>query len=118
MKRLIVLYTLIAFASMAMAQILVPMGSGLPAAPDKFASYHNGIAAVYDDRDGNIELQVWNGDFWYALETPNLPNTGLTSNGEFKIIDLLAYDDVLYLAVGYTHKLSPSAQKQHTSLGK
>jgi hypothetical protein len=110
MKRLIVLYTLIAFASMAMAQILVPMGSGLPAAPDKFASYHNGIAAVYDDRDGNIELQVWNGDFWYALETPNLPNTGLTSNGEFKIIDLLAYDDVLYLAVGYTHKLSPSAQ--------
>ena len=110
MKRLVVLYTLIAFASMAMAQILVPMGSGLPAAPDKFASYKNGIAAVYDDRDGNIELQVWNGDFWYALESPDLPTTGLTSNGEFKIIDLLAHENALYLAVGYTQKLTSSAQ--------
>lgn len=110
MRRLVGLYIIIALAATSMAQILVPMGSGLPAAPDKFASYHNGIAAVYDDRDGNIELQVWNGDFWYSLETPDLPSTGLTTNGEFKIIDLLAYDDALYLAVGYTNKLSPSAQ--------
>lgn len=81
----------------AQAQILVPLGKGLPSAPDKIASHQNGLAAAFGDRDNHINVHVWNGDFWYSLPAPILPKT----SSEYKIIDLISFGNELYLASGY-----------------
>jgi len=87
------------------AQILAPMGEGLPEAPDKITSYKSGIVVVYDDRHSEIELQVWNGDFWYALEKPILPKVGEDINGTYSIVDLLSFNNDIYLATAYEQKV-------------
>jgi hypothetical protein len=89
-------------------QILSPMGLGLPSAPDKIAKYGGGVVVAYDDRDGNIELQIWNGHFWNKITTPNIPKTGVKTDGEFKIIDLLTSNGKIYLAVGYENRSNPT----------
>jgi hypothetical protein len=110
MRRLVGLYIIIACALNSIGQILIPMGKGLPSAPDKFTEYRNGIAAVYDDRNGNIEIQVWNGDFWYSLQKPNLPKTGVSADGDLQIVDLIQHNDALYLSVSYTTKYTSNAK--------
>jgi hypothetical protein len=80
------------------------MGLGLPSAPDKITQYNDGIVVAYDDRDGRVELQVWNGHFWNKIATPNIPRTGLKPDGEFKVLDLLSINGEILLAVGYENR--------------
>lgn len=89
-------------------QILSPMGLGLPYVPDKIVEYKDGIVVAYDDREGNIELQIWNGHFWNKINTPNIPRTGIKTDGEFKIIDLLSLNEKIYLAIGYENRSNPT----------
>ncbi len=89
-------------------QILSPMGLGLPYVPDKIVEYKDGIVVAYDDREGNIELQLWNGHFWNKINTPNIPRTGIKTDGEFKIIDLLSLNEKIYLAIGYENRSNPT----------
>lgn len=89
-------------------QILSPMGLGLPYVPDKIVEYKDGIVAAYDDREGNVELQIWNGHFWNKINTPNIPRTGIKTDGEFKIIDLLSLNEKIYLAIGYENRSNPT----------
>jgi hypothetical protein len=91
------------------AQILTPMGSGLPASPDKIAAYNDNVVVAYSTRDNDIELQVWNGDFWYILPSPQLPKAESTSFGKFQILDLLSFEGKVYLAAGYKQKLDDQA---------
>lgn len=109
MRRLALHIASLLFLCAAQAQILSPMGEGLPAAPDKIANHNEGLVVAYDDRDNNINLQIWNGDFWYALPTPSLPATGKSDFGTYSIIDLLSTNDNIYLVAGYTTKLNSSA---------
>ena len=103
--RKLVLYILTLFVSMsASAQILAPMGQGLPAAPDKITEYGDGLIVAYDDRENHIHITVWNGHFWNALPDPQLPNT----SSEFQIIDLIVYDGGVYLAVGHSEQQNGS----------
>ncbi|MBT8326203.1 MAG: T9SS type A sorting domain-containing protein [Bacteroidia bacterium] len=83
------------------AQIVAPMGYGLPATPQKIASYNDGIISIYANNQNEAELQVWNGDFWYKIESPQLPKLGTTQFGEFKIIDLIEYNNAIYLCAAY-----------------
>ncbi len=108
--RKIVLYIatlLIVYATQA--QILAPMGKGLPAAPDKIANHEGGVVVAYDDRDNVINLQIWNGDFWYVLPTPALPSTGATPLGTYQIIDLISFENDIYLMTGYDQNLPVGA---------
>ena len=106
MTRLVLNIALLLSSSFLFGQILSPMGLGLPSAPDKITEYKDGIAVAYDNRDGNIELQIWNGHFWNKITTPNIPKTGIKADGEFKILDLLSSNDKIYLAAGYENRIN------------
>ena len=106
MIRLVLNIALLLSSSFLFGQILSPMGLGLPSAPDKITEYKGGIAVAYDNRDGNIELQIWNGHFWNKITTPNIPKTGIKADGEFKILDLLSFNDKIYLAAGYENRVN------------
>ncbi|PCJ63129.1 MAG: hypothetical protein COA58_16600 [Bacteroidetes bacterium] len=105
MKRFLGHIVVLLFVCQASAQILAPMGKGLPEAPDKIAEYKSGIVVVYDNQYSDVELQVWNGDFWYTLEKPNLPKIGSSDNGNYTIVDLLTFNDEVYLATAYETKI-------------
>jgi len=90
MTRFVLNIILILSSSFLFGQVLSPMGLGLPSAPDKISQHNDGIVVAYDDRNGKIELQVWNGHFWNKITPPNIPKTGLKPDGEFKILDLLS----------------------------
>ena len=108
MTRLILNIIFLLSGQLLFSQILSPMGLGLPSAPDKIAEYNGGVVVAYDDRDGNVELQIWNGHFWNKITTPDIPKTGIKTDGEFKIIDLLSLNDKIFLAVGYDNRSNPT----------
>lgn len=96
-------------ATVAKAQILAPMGHGLPAAPQKIASYQQGLVVAYENQASEVELQVWNGDFWYTITKPSLPKLGNNGLGTYAIIDLITYNNEIYLATAYTERSSSQA---------
>lgn len=104
MNRLMLNIVLILSSPFLFGQVLSPMGLGLPSAPDKISQHNDGLVVAYDDRDGRIEVQVWNGHFWNKITTPNIPKTGLKPDGEFKILDLLSSNGEILLAVGYENR--------------
>ena len=104
MTRFVLNIILILSSSFLFGQVLSPMGLGLPSAPDKISQHNDGIVVAYDDRNGKIELQVWNGHFWNKITPPNIPKTGLKPDGEFKILDLLSSNGEILLAVGYENR--------------
>jgi hypothetical protein len=109
-KRKIIHIVLALFLGLSVnAQILAPMGYGLPAAPQKITSYNNGLIVAYENQSKDIELQVWNGDFWYKIEKPNLPKLGTNTDGLYTIVDLAEYNGEIYLCAAYTSKLNASA---------
>ena len=79
MTRLILNIMLLLSGQLLFGQILSPMGLGLPSAPDKIAKYGGGVVVAYDDRDGNIELQIWNGHFWNKITVLTKNNENTTS---------------------------------------
>ena len=93
----------------ASAQIVAPMGYGVPASPQKITSYKAGIIIVYQNLNNEAELQVWNGDFWYKIATPPIPKLGPSANGTLKIIDLLEFNNSIYLTAAYEPKLNANA---------
>ena len=109
MKRLVLhIFFLLAFIAVN-AQVLTPMGSGLPASPEKIASSNENLMVAYTNLSNQIELQQWNGDFWQKLPSPNLPKVETTSNGYYQIIDLIAFEGNTYLVSGYKVKFAPNA---------
>ena len=108
MNKLVLNIIFILIGNLMYGQILSPMGLGLPSVPDKIAQHEDGIVVAYDDRDGNIELQIWNGHFWNKINTPDIPKTGIKTDGEYKIIDLISLNDKIYLAVGYENRNNPT----------
>lgn len=104
MKRIALYITAAIITCATYAQILAPIGAGLPAAPDKIANHKSGIVVAYDDRDNIINVQIWNGDFWNVLPTPDLPKTNSSTTGEYRIIDLISFEEDIYLMTGYTQK--------------
>ena len=109
MKRLVLhIFVLLAFIAVN-AQVLTPMGSGLPASPEKIASSNENLMVAYTNLSNQIELQQWNGDFWQKLPSPNLPKVETTSNGYYQIIDLIAFEGNTYLVSGYKVKFAPNA---------
>ncbi|MGB0849626.1 MAG: DUF7619 domain-containing protein [Bacteroidia bacterium] len=112
MKRIVLHIALLLMVALQVsAQILSPMGNGLPAAPDKIIEYQSGIAVAYSDRDNNIDVQIWNGDFWNTTTRPDLPKTTLPIRGHHHIIDLLSIDKDIYLVAGYDKK--PLGETNH-----
>ena len=87
MKRLLIHIVALLFVLQRPAQILAPMGEGLPAAPDKIAKHGNGVVVAYDNRDNVIEVKMWNGDFWNSTGPINIPPT----TEKFKIADLYPF---------------------------
>lgn len=96
MKKLFLIYIALFCYFFAGAQILAPMGSGLPAAPDKISTYKEGVAVVYTDKNLEIGVQYWNGDFWNEIPSPI--SSALVQQ---QVLDLIAHNDVLYLAYSY-----------------
>ncbi|MFB1002650.1 MAG: T9SS type A sorting domain-containing protein [Bacteroidia bacterium] len=109
MRRIVLHIATLLIVCATQAQILAPMGKGLPAAPDKIANHKDGVVAAYNDRDNIINLQIWNGDFWYTLPTPALPRTGTTPLGTYQIIDLISFENDIYLMTGYNQNLPVGA---------
>ena len=109
-KKGIYIVILLLFGVIAEAQIVAPMGYGLPAAPEKISSYNDGIITVYANNNNEVELQVWNGDFWYKIKSPQLPKVGTNSNGIFRIVDLVEYSKNIYLCAAYESKTSGIAK--------
>lgn len=97
MKRLLIHIVALLFVLQLPAQILAPMGEGLPAAPDKIAKHGNGVVVAYDNRDNVIEVKMWNGDFWNSTGPINIPPT----TEKFKIADLYSFNSSIYLASSY-----------------
>ncbi|MEY2923600.1 MAG: hypothetical protein RLZZ337_140, partial [Bacteroidota bacterium] len=93
----------------AHSQILAPMGYGVPASPKKITSYQAGIVIVYENLNDEAELQVWNGDFWYKIENPPLPKLETTTNGTLQIVDLIEFNNSIYLTAAYDPKVNSSA---------
>jgi len=109
MKRL-VLHIIVFLVFIAVnAQVLTPMGSGLPVSPEKIATNNTNLLVAYTNLSNDIELQMWNGDFWQKLPNPNLPKVETTRNGFYQIIDLIAFEGNTYLLSGYKTKLNPDA---------
>jgi hypothetical protein len=109
MKRLVLhIFVLLMFVAVN-AQVLTPMGSGLPASPEKIATNSENLMVAYTNLSNEIELQQWNGDFWQKLPSPNLPKVETTANGYYQIIDLIAFEGNTYIVTGYKTKLSPNA---------
>ncbi len=102
MRRFILHIVALLIVSLSYAQILAPMGQGLPAAPKKIASYNDGVVVAYSTSFDDIDLQIWNGDFWYKLQRPNLEKTSDT----YKIIDLISHNGDVYLATGKANSTS------------
>ena len=114
MKRLVLhIFVLLVFVAVN-AQVLTPMGSGLPASPEKIATNSENLMVAYTNLSNEIELQQWNGDFWQKLPSPKLPKVETTSNGYYQIIDLIAFEGNTYLVTGYKTKLSPNATNSIT----
>ena len=91
MKRLVLhIFVFLVFITVN-AQVLTPMGSGLPVSPEKIATNKDNLMVAYTNLSNEIELQMWNGDFWQKLPSPNLPKVGTSSNGFYQIIDLMAF---------------------------
>lgn len=109
MKRIIYYIATLLLAFTLNAQIVSPLGYGLPAYPEKVTDFEDGLIAVYKNKDDKIELQQWNGDFWFKLQNPSLPELGHNSNGYYEIIDLVEYAGDIYLLTGYTTKLTSNA---------
>lgn len=108
-KRLTHIALVLCIALSMQAQVVAPLGYGLPYTPEKISKFNNGIAAVYIDADDIVQLQIWNGDFWYALETPPLPLAGSNSMGYLEIKDLKQVGNNLYLLAEHTLDLMPNA---------
>jgi len=104
MRKIVLHIAFLLLVCAAQAQILAPLGNGLPAAPQKIANHKDGIVTVYNDRDDIINLQIWNGDFWYELPTPVLPKTGPSPLGTYEILDLISFESNIYLMTGYATK--------------
>jgi len=102
MKRFILHIVALLAVSFSYAQILAPMGQGLPAAPKKIASYNDGVVVAYSTSFDAIDLQIWNGDFWYKLQRPTLEKT----SESYKIIDLISHNGDVYLATGKANSTS------------
>jgi len=100
-SRLLHIVLFCCLTALVSAQIVSPMGYGLPAAPQKLSTYNTGLVAAYENKANEIELQVWNGDFWYKIETPTLPKTNQFSNNNLEILDLLEHNNNVYLVAGY-----------------
>lgn len=96
MKRLLLHIVTLLSVSLSSAQILAPMGAGLPAAPQKIAAHGTGVVVAYSTSFDDIELQVWNGDFWYKIDRPSVDKT----SESYKIIDLISFENNVYLATG------------------
>jgi hypothetical protein len=112
MKRLVLhIFVFLVFITVN-AQVLTPMGSGLPVSPEKIATNKDNLMVAYTNLSNEIELQMWNGDFWQKLPSPNLPKVGTSSNGFYQIIDLIAFEGNTYLLTGYKTKLDPNAINQ------
>lgn len=109
MKKILHIAILLCFTIGVNAQVVTPLGYGLPYAPEQIAKYNDGIAAVYVDADEVVQLQVWNGDFWYQLETPPLPLAGSNSMGYLEIKDLVQLNGDLFLLAEHTLDLMPNA---------
>ena len=92
------------------AQIVAPMGYGLPATPQKISTYNNGLVTVYANNQDEVELQVWNGDFWFKIASPQLPKLESTSEGEFKIVDLVEFNGEIYLCAAFENKVSTTSK--------
>jgi uncharacterized repeat protein (TIGR01451 family) len=107
MRRFISHIVALLIVSFSYAQILAPMGQGLPAAPKKIASYNDGVVVAYSTSFDDIDLQIWNGDFWYKLQRPNLEKTSET----YKIIDLISHNGEVYLATGKANSVSSKANQ-------
>ncbi|MBR9918990.1 T9SS type A sorting domain-containing protein [bacterium] len=91
------------------AQTLSPMGEGLPFSPEKLIKHENGIAAIYQDGSDQLQVQVWNGDFWIALPAPELPSIGTTSFGILEFKDFISYKGDLYVCAEHTLDLTNNA---------
>ncbi len=100
-SRLLYIILFCCLTTLVSAQIVSPMGYGLPAAPQKLSTYNTGLVAAYENKSNEIELQVWNGDFWYKIEKPTLPKTNQFSNNNLEILDLLEHNKNVYLVAGY-----------------
>lgn len=110
MRRIILHIAIILVSSLSLlGQVLSPMGNGLPAAPVKIASFNDGIVVAYITQKHAIELQVWNGDFWYSIQQPELPTTSNNPLGEFGIVDLITHDNGVYLSAAYESSNSDDA---------
>ncbi len=108
-KRIVHIVLALFFGLSVNAQILAPMGHGLPAAPQKITSFNGGIIVAYENQNQAIELQVWNGDFWYKIQNPSLPKLGSNGNGDYEIVDIVEHNNEIYLCAAYSTKNNPSA---------
>jgi hypothetical protein len=97
MKRLMLYISFVVLAGISNAQILSPLGAGIPDAPDKITAHASGIAVAYVDRYGDLNLKQWNGHFWNNILSPQSELTNPISNIE--IIDLISVDNTLFLAL-------------------
>lgn len=108
-KRIIHIVLVLLLAVGLKAQVVTPLGYGLPYTPEMVTEYQDGIAAVYIDASDVIKVQVWNGHFWYELVTPPLPTAGSNSYGYLEIKDLVQLNGKLYLLAEHTLDLMSNA---------
>ena len=108
-KKALHIALILCFSIAVKAQVVTPLGYGLDFTPEKIAKYKSGIAAVYIDASNKVQLQVWNGDFWHQLSSPQLPVAGSNSMGYLEIKDLKEINGKLYLLAEHTLDLMPNA---------
>ena len=108
-KRILHIALLLVLSLGLSAQIVSPLGYGLEYSPEKISKYKSGVAATYINSDDIVEVQVWNGDFWYTLTNPPLPTAGSNSMGYLEIKDLVEINGELYLLAEHTLDLMPNA---------
>lgn len=100
---------MLASLSMGYAQVLMPVGAGLPHEPVKMTAYETGIAVMSVDANQEFVLSIWNGDFWYDAAKPPLPEAGSNNYGYLEIKDLKEINGKLYVVAEHTLDLMPTA---------
>ena len=96
-KKLTYLLACLLTAFAVQAQTIAPLGDGLPYAPEKVVSFGDGLVAIYLDQNEEIQVEVWNGDFWTKLPAPEIPAIGNTAYGLLKFKDIAVFSNRIYV---------------------
>ncbi len=109
MRRLLYISILFMLSFAGIAQVVSPLGYGIEGEALDISAHSSGVAVASVDTDSQIQVDVWNGDFWFRLPQPPLPKLGANAYGMLVLKDIKSIQGDIYLVAEHTLDLAPDA---------